>query len=56
MAVPDGLLPTGMLADSLYGQIDLDEALGILGHYNRNNISLDVLAPCGHGVAPLIHG
>ena len=47
VAVTDGLLPAGMLANSLYGQIDLDEALGVLGHYNRNNISFEVLAPCG---------
>jgi len=28
MPVPDGLLPPGMLADHLYGQINLDESLG----------------------------
>jgi hypothetical protein len=28
MAVADGLLPTGVGADLLYGKVDLDEALG----------------------------
>lgn len=32
MAVADGLLPAGMGADALDGQIDLDEALGVLSH------------------------
>jgi hypothetical protein len=54
VAVADGLLPASVLADLLYGQIDLDEALGVLSHYNRNNISLDVLAPCGEALP--IHG
>jgi hypothetical protein len=28
--MPDGLLPAGMLADLFNGQIDLDEALGVI--------------------------
>lgn len=55
VAVPDGLLPASVGADLLYGQIDLDEALGVLGHYNRNNISFEVLAPCGPSAALPIH-
>jgi len=36
VAVTDGLLPAGVLADSLYGQIDLDEALGIGGGHGTS--------------------
>lgn len=32
VAVADGLLPAGVGADLLYGQIDLDEALGVRRH------------------------
>jgi hypothetical protein len=33
VAMADGLLPAGVGADALDGQIDLDEALGVGGHY-----------------------
>lgn len=35
MPVTDRLLTAGMLADLLYGEVYLDETLGILGHENQ---------------------
>jgi len=32
VTVPDGLIPAGVGADALDGQIDLDQALGVGGH------------------------
>ena len=34
MAVADGLLPAGVLADLFYGQVNFDQAFGVLGHVN----------------------
>ena len=39
VAVPDGLLPASVGADLLYGQIDLDEALGVSGHSGSGSFS-----------------
>jgi len=39
VAVSDGLLPPGVLADALYGQVHFDEALGVGGHNGSWTVS-----------------
>lgn len=38
VAVADGLHPAGLLACALDGQVNLDEALGVLSHYESNQL------------------
>ena len=46
VAVADGLLPAGVGADALDGQIDFDEALGVGGHGGSGpSLPVNLLAP-----------
>jgi hypothetical protein len=49
MAVANGLLPAGMLADLLYGEVNFDEALGVWDHKVLSHLALFSIFGVGSG-------